>query len=325
MKIIGLGNALVDILIPLQNDSFLTDNHLPKGSMQLIDAELSDQLLHLLAEMPKTLASGGSASNTIHGLANLGVSTAYIGKIGTDAYGGFFKEDMVRAGIRPVLLTGKQNTGTALTFISPDSERTFGTHLGAAVEMEPAEIGMDHLAGYDLLHIEGYLVFNQDLTKHVVTLAKKAGLKISLDMASFNVVEANHTFLHEIITDYIDIIFANEEEAKAFTGESPEMALKTLAGLCEIAVVKMGGDGSWVESNGMAWKVEPTPTELRDTTGAGDLYASGFLFGLSKNLPIPQCGALGSLLAGKVIEVIGAKIDRPRWDQIHHAIGAKLF
>lgn len=320
MKIIGLGNALVDILITLPDDAFLIENALPKGSMQLIDSVMAERLLSLTAALPRALASGGSASNTIHGLANLGVGSAYIGKTGNDEYGSFFRSDMEQAGILPRLLNGSQNTGTAITFITPDSERTFGTFLGAAVELYPTDISLADFTGYDILHLEGYLAFNQDLTAHIVKFAKKAGLRVSLDLASYNVVEANLEFLRNLVEKHVDIIFANEEEAKAFTGEEPRTALEMLAGMCNIAVVKVGKEGSWVASQNKVYKIDALPANAIDTTGAGDLYAAGFLYGIARELPVDKCAAIGSITAGSVIEVLGAKIDKKRWETVKEKV-----
>jgi sugar/nucleoside kinase (ribokinase family) len=320
MKILGLGNALVDILISLENDTFLTENALPKGSMQMIDSATAANLLSRTTGLPRGFASGGSAANTIHGLAQLGVATAYIGKTGDDEHGTFFRNDMLRAGIDPRLLKSSQNTGTAITFISPDSERTFGTYLGAAVELDASELQLADFIGFDFLHLEGYLAFNQDLTSHIVKYAKQAGLRVSLDLASYNVVEANLAFLQDLVKSCVDVIFANEEEAKAFTGQPPREALDTLAQFCDIAVVKVGREGSWVSDGKETWKVEAVPAKPVDTTGAGDLYASGFLYGLTQGMPLNACARIGSITAGKVIELVGAKIDDQRWNHIREAI-----
>lgn len=320
MKILGLGNALVDILISLPDDTFLHDNALPKGSMQMIDSETAQRLLALSSGLPRGFASGGSAANTIHGLARLGVHTAYIGKTGMDEHGMFFHNDMRQAGINPRLLKSNQNTGTAITFISPDSERTFGTYLGAAVELDATELQLSDFVGFDFLHLEGYLAFNQDLTTHIVQYAKEAGLRVSLDLASYNVVEANLAFLQDLVRNCVDVIFANEEEAKAFTGQPPREALDTLAQYCDIAVVKVGRAGSWVSDGKQTWKVEAVPAKPIDTTGAGDLYASGFLYGLTQGKPLDECARIGSITAGKVIEVVGAKIDDQRWDLIRETL-----
>lgn len=319
-KVLGMGNALVDIMTMLRDDSLLKEFRLPKGSMQLVDREFSDKIDKATDHLEKKTASGGSAANTIHGLAALGIETAFIGKVGNDRFGKFFSEDMKKNNINPVLLKGKQATGKAMALISPDSERTFATYLGAAVELTPADITEDLFTGYDFFHIEGYLVQNHDLISHAVQLAKQKGLMVSLDMASYNVVEQNLDFLSRILKDYVDIVFANEEEAKAFTGKLPEDAVIEFSEHCDIAVVKTGKKGSWVMKGSELHGVQPINANSVDTTGAGDLYAAGFIFGLIKNYPLNRCGDLGSLLAGKTIEVIGPKMDSVKWAEVRSLI-----
>ena len=320
MKIIGLGNALVDILIELPGDQFLKEHGLPKGGMQLIDEKQSQVLLAAAACYPNTLASGRSASNTMHGLANLGVSSAYIGKTGNDEHGAFFEADMYAAGIKAYLPHSTQRTGTALTFITPDGERTFGTYLGAAVDLSPDDLQEEHFSGYDLLHLEGYLCFNTALAEHALSLARRCGLKTSLDLASYTVVEANYPFMQKMVKEYVDILFANEEEAKAFTGKPPREALDQIAEQCNIAVVKMGPDGSWVSMDNKVVRVNAAEATPKDTTGAGDLYAAGFLFGLSNGMTPAECANNGSLVAYKVIEVLGAKLDPITWNNLRTEI-----
>lgn len=318
-KVIGLGNALVDVLVRIHDDSILQQFDLPKGSMQLVDKEKSQKIIEALSHLKYDVASGGSAANTINGLANLGVPTGYIGKIHNDRFGEIFRKDMTQNGIEAFLLSGAQDTGIATTLISPDSQRTFGTFLGAAVELTPADLRAEFFNRYDILHVEGYLVFNHDLIEAAMKLAKSMGLKISIDLASYNVVEANLDFLKYLIEEYVDITFANEEESFAFTGKPPEHALDELSGLCEIAVVKVGARGSLVKADNERISVAAIPSTPIDTTGAGDLYAAGFLYGLSNGYDYAICGRLGSLLAGKVIEVIGTKMDDTRWSRIKSA------
>lgn len=311
-----MGNALVDIMIRLDDEQFLNHLELPKGSMQLVDAPRSQAVLNKFERHPKSLSAGGSAANTIHGLAMLGVPTGYIGVIGEDELGGSFVKDMIDAGVEPHMIHSLQETGRAIALVTPDSERTFATFLGAAIEL-----GSDHLASfnfkkYDTLHIEGYLVQNHELILTAVSLAKENGLTVSLDLASYNVVEANLDFLRDIVTRYVDIVFANEEEAKAFTGKEPREALDEIASMARIAVVKTGSKGSLVKSGKEIAEIgiiEVTPV---DTTGAGDLYASGFLYGQSLGLSLQKCGEIGALLAGNVIGVLGSKIQKEEWRRI---------
>lgn len=316
MKIFGIGNALVDIMTSLESDSLLDKLNLPKGSMQIVNEETIAKALEQTKGLKQTLASGGSAANTINGLANLGVETAFVGKVGGDELGKFFRNDMQKAGINPKLLQGVAATGTALALVSPDSERTFAVNLGAAIEMTADDIKPDTFNGYDFFHIEGYLVQNHSLIEKALQVAKSSGLKVSLDLASYNVVESNLEFLQRMVMEYVDIVFANEEEAKAFTQKSPEKALDALAEIAEIAVVKIGAKGSFIKKGNDKYRVGVVKANSIDTTGAGDLYASGFLYGLSKNLPLDTCGRIGAVLSGKVIEVIGPKMDEATWKML---------
>ncbi len=315
-KILGLGNALVDVLISIENDNILNQLNLPRGSMQLVD----DNFLKLATEatngLKQNIAAGGSAANTINGIANIGIPCSFIGKISNDKFGEYYREDMIKNGIEPILLKGTAQTGRATVFISKDSERTFGTYLGAAIEMTSDELTPDMFDGYSYFHIEGYLVQNQDLIRKAMQLAHEKGVKISLDMASYNVVEANREFLKEMIEKYVDILFANEEEAKAFTGKSPEESLHEIAKLVDIAVVKIGSKGSMIKRQNEVVNIGVIKVNSIDTTGAGDLYAAGFLYGLAKGLSLDKCGQIGALLSGKVIEVVGPKMEEKTWSEI---------
>ncbi len=315
-KVLGLGNALVDIMTKLNDDSTLDQLGLPKGSMQLVDEIFMQKAVEHTKHFPQTLAAGGSAANTIHGLANLGVNTAFIGKIGNDKFGSAFESDMRKNSINPIMLKGKAESGRALALVSPDSERTFAVYLGAAIEMTAEDLKPEMFDGYSYFHIEGYLVQNQDLIRSAVEIAHRKGLKISLDLASYNVVEDNRDFLKEIILKYVDIVFANEEESKAFTGKSPEESLEIIGSMTSVAVVKLGSAGSLIKRGDETVNVGIINVDCIDTTGAGDLYASGFLYGLIKNLPLHKCGQIGAVLSGHVIEVLGPKMDGKRWDNV---------
>ncbi len=315
-KVLSIGNALVDILMQIGNDQILTELKLPKGSMQLVDQEAAMEIERITQKFSKEIASGGSAANTINGLAKLGVDCGYIGKIGNDQFGKLFRQNLEKNNIQTLLYNGTVDTGRANTFISRDGERTFGTFLGAAVELGADDLTPEIFKGYDVLHIEGYLVFNHDLIKRALELAKENGLQVSLDMASYNVVEANLDFLKEMVEKYVDILFANEEEAKAFTGKEPEDALEAIAEIVDIAVVKIGENGSLIKSKGKNYKSSAILANCIDTTGAGDLYAAGFIYGLINDQPLDKCGTTGGILGGNVVEVIGATMDDARWDKI---------
>ncbi len=316
-KILGIGNALVDAIIFLKNDEVLQNFSLPRGSMQLVDADAAALIEAATGDCKKHMSSGGSAANTIHGLAGLGVPTGFIGTVGHDDLGSFFREDMLRSGIKPLLTESTSNTGSSRALVSPDGERTMATFLGAAVELSADRLDVEIFGGYDHLHLEGYLVLNHSLVEKALQYARECNMTVSLDLASYNVVEANLAFLKRIIPGSIQIIFANEEEARAFTGESdPQKALDAIASMCDTAVVKIGDKGSLISHRGKKYTVGVIPVKCLDTTGAGDLYAAGYLYGMASEMPPQECGKLGALLAGKVIEEAGAKISAASWEYI---------
>ncbi|WP_066632938.1 adenosine kinase [Labilibacter marinus] len=315
-KVLGMGNALVDILARMKSDDLLGKLNLPKGSMQLVDAETSSKVLEEIADYTKEQASGGSAANTIHGLSCLGVDTGFFGKVGKDELGAFFKKDMSENNIEPKLLESDNDSGKAVALISPDSERTFATYLGAAVELNADEVTEELFKGYSHFHIEGYLVYNQPLIEKALQCAKEAKLIVSLDLASFNVVEDNLAFLKDMVAKYVDILFANEEEAKAFTNKEGQAAVDQMAEDCNIAVLKLGKEGSLIKHLGETFEVGIIEADSIDTTGAGDLYAAGFIYGLVNFMPLNKCGEIGALLSGNVIEVVGPKMNKERWDKI---------
>ena len=236
-KIIGLGNALVDVLATLDSDEILTKMDLPKGSMTLIDEDKLLKINEEFSRMKTHLATGGSAGNAIRGMAQLGAGTGFIGKINNDSYGNFFRESLLKHGTEADLLVSDTlPSGVASTFISPDGERTFGTYLGAASTLKAEELSLEMFKGYTYLFIEGYLVQEHDMILRAIELAKEAGLQVCLDMASYNIVAGDHEFFSLLVNKYVDIVFANEEEAKAFTGKEPEEALDIIAKMCSIAI-----------------------------------------------------------------------------------------
>ena len=317
-KIVGLGNALVDVLATLKDDTLLDEMGLPKGSMQLIDDAKLQQINAKFSQMKPHLATGGSAGNAILGLACLGAATGFVGKVGNDQYGEFFRENLQKNNIEDKLLTSETlPSGVASTFISPDGERTFGTYLGAASSLRAEELTLEMFKGYSYLFIEGYLVQDHDMILHAIELAKTAGLQICLDMASYNIVANDLEFFTQLINKYVDIVFANEEEAKAFTGKEPEEALGLIGKKCSIAIVKVGANGSYLRKGTEEVKVSAIPVEkVVDTTGAGDYFASGFLYGLTCGYSLEKCAKIGSILSGNVIQVIGTTIPQERWDEI---------
>ena len=313
-SILGIGNALTDILAIFPDDSMLREYHLPPGSMQHVDLETGDQIWSKLKEYGVKYVPGGSAANTITCTSIFGMPSCFIGKIGNDELGHLYKSTLEQFGVQTILLEGTKGSGRAMCFITgPNAERTFADYMGATLELVPEDLKPEYFEGFDYFHIEGYLVQNQDLIRRAVQMAKEAGCKISIDMASYNVVESNEAFFHNLVEKYIDIVFANETEARAFTKLGPKEALDELASQCEIAVVKVGKDGSMVKQGDEYHYIEAWPAATIDATVAGDSYAAGFLYAHSLGMPLWVCGEVGSIIAAKVVEVVGTKIDVPRW------------
>lgn len=326
-SILGIGNALTDLLVVLQNDTLLKKFHIPSASMQHVDGETSEAIWSEIKNLDVQYVAGGSAANTITCTSIFGMPSGYIGKIGNDEIGELFKSCMQQFGVGARLL--KDNTassGRAMVFITaPNAERTFAVHLGAALNLSADDLKPEYFEGYDYFHIEGYLVQDQKLIRRAIEMAKAAGCIISIDMASYNVVENNLAFLHNIIEEYVDIVFANETEAKAFTKETdPQKALEEISKYCSIAVVKTGKTGSMVKSGDEEYVIPAWPATPIDATGAGDTYAAGFLYAHSHGMPLKVCAEVGSIIAAKVVEVIGTKVDIPRWKAAKDEIKALM-
>ena len=324
-SILGIGNALTDILAVLPDDTLLRTFHLPLGSMQHVDMETGDRIWEALKQYGVKYVPGGSAANTITCTAIFGMESGFLGKIGNDDLGNLFKSTMEQYGVRAQMLYGTKSSGRCMVFITgANAERTFADYMGATLELGPEDLEPSFFEGYDYFHIEGYLVQNQELISKAARLAKAAGCTISIDMASYNVVDSNLAFFHNLVENYVDIVFANESEAKAFTKKEPQEAIEELSRLRKIAVVKVGQAGSMVQAGEEDYFIEPWPANPVDATGAGDTSAAGFLYAHSLGLPLKVCGEIGSIIAAKVVEVIGTKIDIPRWREAKEEIRALI-
>lgn len=227
-RVIGIGNALTDMLVNLKTDKVLDTFNLPKGSMSLVDAALQTEISKSVAGLPYSLSLGGSAGNTIRAMARLGCDVGFIGKVGTDKTGDFFIQALENLGIEPFIFRGKERSGRCVSLISPDGERTMVTFLGAALELSAAEVTPAIFEGYDCLYIEGYLVQDHELIAGAVRTAKACGLKVAIDLASFNVVEANLEFLRSLIQDYVDIVLPTRTKRKP----SPARASRSMPCRC---------------------------------------------------------------------------------------------
>jgi sugar/nucleoside kinase (ribokinase family) len=325
MKIVGIGNALVDVLVQLPDDELLKELNIEKGSMNLINPEQREKLFKKLAGADIKLTSGGSVSNTMLALKQLGAVSGYIGKIGNDEYGEFYLKEMTEYGVNLHLIQEDTFSGTALALITPDGERTFCTYLGAAANMRKEDLQKPVFAQYTHLYVEGYLVQNHELIESAMQMARSLNMKVMIDLASFNVVAADQAFVQKLIREYVDVVFANEDEAAALTGKTPEEALKEIAKYTNTVVVKVGSKGSWVQNKNkyihipVYEKVNPT-----DTTAAGDYYAAGFFYGMVNGFDLEKCAQLGSLLSYYVIQVVGTKLSEESWLEIREKVSASI-
>ncbi len=321
-RVIGIGNALTDMLVNLKTDAVLGQFKLAKGSMSLVDTTLQTEISKSVAGLPYSLSLGGSAGNTIRAMARLSTEVGFIGKVGEDTTGDFYIQALNNLGIEPIIFRGTEKSGKCVSLVSADGERTMVTHLGAALELEAAEIEPSIFEGYDCLYVEGYLVQNHELIEKAAATAKKCGLKVAIDLASFNVVAENLEFLRRLDKEYVDIVFANEDEAKTFTCEGePVNALQQISEMCELAVVKIGTKGALIKQGDEVVHVGIMAAAKRvDTTGAGDFYAAGFMAGLCEGLTLRQCGTIGAITAGKVIEVVGTTFGEEAWEEIFRLV-----
>lgn len=315
--VVGVGSALVDICIQ-ESDDFLQASGAHKGGMKLVDARFIPDVLGKTASKP-AIVPGGSACNTILGIGRLGSPARFIGKRGNDDLGRLFEDGLRHHNVEPRLFTSSTPTGCVLSIITPDAQRSMLTCLGASGETKPSELTPDLFTNTALVHLEGYLLFNLELMMAALKVAKNSGALISLDLASYTVVEASRNVLPGIISEYVDILIANEDEARVYTGISNEReSLEKLSHEVDIAVLKIGKRGSYIRSAGITiqTKAMGDGAPVVDTTGAGDLWASGFLYGLLQGFPLEKCGAIGSACGYEVCRVIGATIPEEGWNRI---------
>ncbi|MBL0935053.1 MAG: adenosine kinase [Rhizobiaceae bacterium] len=310
--VLCIGNAIVDIIARC-DDAFLHDNEIIKGAMNLIDAERAE---HLYARMgPAIEASGGSAGNTAAGIASFGGSAAFFGKVSADHLGTIYTHDIRAQGVAfdTSPLAGTPPTARSMIFVTPDGERSMNTYLGACVELGPEDVEADKAAGAKVTYFEGYL-WDPPRAKEAIRLtarhAHEAGREVAMTLSdSFCVDRYRDEFLDLMRSRTVDIVFSNESELKAlYQTSSFEAGLNAIRQDCRLAIVTRSEKGSVVLHGGETEIVDAIEiSELVDTTGAGDLYAAGFLHGYTTGRTLADCGKLGSLAAGLVIQQIGPR------------------
>jgi sugar/nucleoside kinase (ribokinase family) len=312
LDVVGIGNALVDVLSH-EADDFLDRHGLVRGAMALIDADRAERLYDAMG--PATEISGGSAANTMVGVASLGGSSAFIGRVRDDQLGTVFAHDIRASGVRfetPPANDGL-SSGRCLIVVTPDAERTLNTFLGAAAEIGPDDVSPELIGAAQVTYLEGYL-FDQpsakDAFRHASRLAHDAGRRVALTLSDGFCVDRHRDDFRALVEHEVDVLFANEAEICAlYEAESFDDALQNVLHHCEIAALTRSGKGSVVVSGDDLHVIDahPVPGGVVDTTGAGDLYAAGFLFGLTHGYDLGRCGRLGALAAAEVISHLGAR------------------
>jgi len=304
--VIGLGNMMMDFLVEVDDDRLL-EFDLKKGEMHLVDHEKAKLILSNINHTET--APGGSAANTLRGVAFLGGKAILCGKVGNDPLGENLVQEIENHGVTTRISKHHHTTGHSVSFITPDTERTMSTHLGAAIELSKEDILEEDIQNSKVLHLEGYQLEGptKEVVLYAIELAKKHGTLVSIDLADPGLIRRNKELLQSLIRK-VDIVFANEKEAKEFTGVEEVEAARELGKLVKIAIVKIGERGSLICSEGELVKVEGFPAKAVDTTGAGDTFAAGFLYGYCQGWSLAKAGKLGSLLAARIVEKIGVKV-----------------
>lgn len=321
--LVAIGNALVDVLAPVE-DEFLTRQGLARGGMMLIDQARADELYAAMGAGVEV--SGGSAGNTMAGFASFGGKGAYIGKVAGDQLGEVFRHDMTAQGVEftTAPLASGAATGRCLVLVSPDGQRTMNTFLGAAVELKPEDITRELIASARITYLEGYL-FDPSNAKEAFRLAAKtaqdAGRKVSLSLSDTFCVDRHRDDFLKLIAGDVNILFANEAEIMALYQTTDfDTAIKNVTGHCEIAAITRAAAGSLIIAGGQVIEIAASPVaKVVDTTGAGDQYAAGFLYGYTQGMALDMCGRLGSLAAAEVIGHMGPRPERRYADFIRKA------
>lgn len=310
-RILGIGHACMDLLIPV-SEEFL--NHIPgeKGGAQPIGVDQLNHILSLSHKQPQ-IATGGSCANTIKGLANLGEKCAFLSHVGNDALGEHFMQYMKKLGIVGLFSKSIHPTAQVLCLITPDGQRTMRFCAGCSEEMSENFLNFDYFKNIHHMHIDAYTMRNGNLVESVMQMAKEAQATVSMDLSSFEIIRQFRDSLKKLVMKYVHILFANEDETKELTGLDAFQGCLKLQEICPIAVVLIGKDGCLVGHQGQIFHSPGFPTHVVDSTGAGDLFASGFLYGYLQGYPLTRCAKMGNRLGSAIVEVHGAELPLERW------------
>lgn len=319
--LIGVGSPIMDLLARVSDDFLRQHVAGDKGGMVLVDDVEMQRIIGLLDGEP-AYSTGGSAANATFNAARLGLRTTFLGKLGNDNLARVYRNIFETTGVDGTRFkAGSTANARCLALVTPDAQRTMRTSLGAAMTLSPVEITAADFQGCRHAHIEGYLVFNRALADAVLAAARAAGCTTSLDLSSFEVVHASRDWLFSQLRKGIDVVFANEDEIRALfqdQGSPYDELTRRLAGHGVLAAVKVGKDGAWIAADGALHRIAPVSVaDVVDTNGAGDAWAAGFLYGYVRGWPLPNCGALASLLGSETVMHMGPIIPEAHWQLLH--------
>ena len=315
----GLGNALVDTEVQVE-EAILASQKLEKGLMSLVSQEYQEQLLAALDGRHRIEAAGGSAANTMVGVALFGGTAFYTGKVGSDMAGALYRESMAEVGVEFDVEADSGPTGTCLILVTPDGERTMQTSLGSSISLGTADVDAARLASSRTLYVEGYLwggPNTEAAAVHAMELATAAKVPVALSFSDPGMMQHAGDALRNATKEYVDIAFCNEHEARLYSGAgSREEALKRVGEDCPMVFMTCGGDGSLVYDHGKITEMAPHLVPVVDTTGAGDVYAAGVLYGLTHGMTPEQAGVLGSYASAKIVTGMGPRLKESLADRI---------
>lgn len=317
-EILGVGTPILDHVIQV-SDEYLSSISGCKGGMEPVDYKTFRHIIDHCGSSAK-LVAGGSCANTIKGLANLNHRCSMIGAIGQDESAKYFLNSLELLGIHSSLITVPLPTAQVACLITPDGQRTFRSFLGSSQEIKPHHLTVESFKGVRLVHIEGYTLLNESLPLKAMEIAKEVGAKVSFDLASFELAEAYRNEIIQLLSHHVDILFANEDEVYSLTHLDPKKGSRILSDLCEVVAVCTGPKGCWIGSNHRSTHYPAYPVQPLDTTGAGDLFAAGFLHGYLRGCSWEKCAHYGALTGAEVVQVLGAEIPQSVWDGLSKII-----
>ena len=313
-EVVGIGAALIDLVASV-SEEWVVRQKKPKGGMNPVNWGEMGRILGNVEDL--SIIPGGSASNTMIGLARLGGKARFVCKVGNDDLGDAYSLNLYHNGVEGYVRKSSSPTGRVLSAVTPDAQRTMFTYLGASAELLPTEVSEVPFQGENVLYLEGYLAYNPSILLHCIQIARSKGLEVAFDCGSFGVVQDCRFIIDKLIEERsIDILIANEEEARALTSVEEDLACMEMAKMANIAVVKIGKRGSIIGVKDEITRIDALQAKAVDTTGAGDLWASGFLYGYLNNWPLEKCGELASAAAAEVVQVMGSVISDDSYERL---------